>query len=188
MDAGTACVCAFFALASLVPFLAACGKPGSTGDVGRGVLVIAIDGLRADHLSCYGYDLPTTPGLDALASDGVRFRQTFSSAPSLLPAHFGLMTGCDPTLARRLHLNDELAASVEERWLVPEKVPHTAVEFLVGGFASAAFVDDPLLGKQFGFGPGFPALSRFEDRTHRGAHWRGGFGGVGSLPSMDAFP
>lgn len=31
------------------------------------VVLIALDMMRADHLSCYGYPKPTTPHMDALA-------------------------------------------------------------------------------------------------------------------------
>ena len=54
---------------------------------GRGVLVIVVDGLRADHTSGLGYDRETTPELERLAADGVRFTQTFSAAPEVIPAH-----------------------------------------------------------------------------------------------------
>lgn len=146
-----------FRLAVLLALLllGACGRPGGTGDVGRGVLVIAVDGLRADHVGCYGYDRPTTPALDALAGEGVRFSQAFSTAPSLIPAHVSLITGCDPNVARRMHLANELEASPDERWRVPEKVPRLPIELLVGGFATAAFVDHEYLSPSFGFAPGF---------------------------------
>ena len=37
------------------------------------ILLISLDALRADHLSCYGYDRHTTPFLDELAAQGTRF-------------------------------------------------------------------------------------------------------------------
>ena len=45
------------------------------------ILLISLDALRADHLSCYGYDRHTTPFLDELAAhDGIR-REDFFRAP-----------------------------------------------------------------------------------------------------------
>ena len=37
------------------------------------LLVISIDTLRADHLTCYGYNRDTSPHLDQLAREGVLF-------------------------------------------------------------------------------------------------------------------
>ena len=42
------------------------------------ILLLVIDSARADHFSCYGYDLPTTPNIDRLASEGVRFEAAYS--------------------------------------------------------------------------------------------------------------
>jgi D-Tyr-tRNAtyr deacylase len=41
------------------------------------LLYVDIDTLRADHLACAGYHRATTPTIDALAADGVRFREQF---------------------------------------------------------------------------------------------------------------
>lgn len=56
------------AVASL--WAAACGAPGPPP---RNVLLILVDTLRGDRLSCYGYERPTTPRLDALAAEGAVF-------------------------------------------------------------------------------------------------------------------
>ena len=63
----------------------------------RDVLLISIDTLRADHVSCYGYDRPTTPSLDALACDGTRFSHAYSPAGWTPPAHASMLTGLFPT-------------------------------------------------------------------------------------------
>lgn len=55
------------------------------------VMIIVIDSLRPDHLGCYGYERNTSPNIDGLAKEGVRFNQsiaaggwTFESVPSIL--------------------------------------------------------------------------------------------------------
>ncbi len=53
------------------------------------VLFVAIDTLRADRLSCYGYGLPTSPQLDSLADRGVLFEEFI--AP-FIPTHPGFTT------------------------------------------------------------------------------------------------
>ena len=60
------------------------------------VLLIVIDSARAHHFSCYGYDLPTTPNIDRLAAEGVRFGAAYSESSWTLPACFSLLTGLAP--------------------------------------------------------------------------------------------
>ena len=141
------------ALALFLGGAGSCARAPAGGH-GQGVLVIAIDGLRADHVSALGYDRPTTPSLDALARDGVLFAQAFASSPSLLPSHASLLTGCEPTVARRF-LPNEFEGLKENRWRIPPRVPHLAIELLSAGYATAAFLDDALLEPVHGFGPGF---------------------------------
>jgi arylsulfatase A-like enzyme len=57
------------------------------------VLVIVVDTLRADHVSSYGYARPTTPNLDRLAAQGVRFDNAISPCSWSLPSHVSLLTG-----------------------------------------------------------------------------------------------
>jgi arylsulfatase A-like enzyme len=57
------------------------------------VLYIDIDTLRADHLGCYGYHRATSPNIDALAADGVRFEDLYASDVPCLPSRTALMTG-----------------------------------------------------------------------------------------------
>lgn len=48
----------------------------------RGVLLVTLDSVRADHMSCYGYERPTTPHIDALAARGTRFLRAYSHTPA----------------------------------------------------------------------------------------------------------
>ena len=60
------------------------------------ILVILVDTLRADHLSCYGYPNRTTPHLDHLAGKGVLFEELVSSSCWTAPAVASLFTGQHP--------------------------------------------------------------------------------------------
>jgi arylsulfatase A-like enzyme len=60
------------------------------------VLLITIDTLRVDHLSCYGYDRNTSPNIDKLASEGVRFERAYTTIPLTGPAHLSLLTSRYP--------------------------------------------------------------------------------------------
>jgi arylsulfatase A-like enzyme len=59
------------------------------------ILLIAIDSLRADHMSCYGYHRLTTPHIDRFAQDGVLFEQTYSPHIPTTPAYASMLTGMD---------------------------------------------------------------------------------------------
>src|SRR5581483_793849 len=50
------------------------------------LLLIVVDCLRADELSVHGYPRPTSPSLDALAADGVDFRQAYSQSSWTRPS------------------------------------------------------------------------------------------------------
>src|SRR3972149_11923787 len=62
----------------------------------RGVLIMVIDCLRADPLSCYGYRRPTTPTIDALAERGVLWEKAYSVSSWTKPAVTSLLTGLYP--------------------------------------------------------------------------------------------
>ncbi len=72
-------------------------EPTITSNVAKprkpNLLVYLIDTLRADHLSCYGYERETSPHIDALADDGVLFERAYSQAPWTRPSIATLMTG-----------------------------------------------------------------------------------------------
>ena len=52
-----------------------------------------IDTLRADHLGCYGYLRPTSPVIDAIAAEGVRFDNVYASDLPCLPSRTALSSG-----------------------------------------------------------------------------------------------
>ena len=60
------------------------------------IVVILADDLGAVDLGCYSADLHETPRLDALAREGVLFRQAYASAPVCSPTRAALMTGKHP--------------------------------------------------------------------------------------------
>ncbi len=57
------------------------------------ILYIDIDALRPDHLGCYGYHRPTSPNIDALAQEAVRFDNCYVSDAPCLPSRTALWSG-----------------------------------------------------------------------------------------------
>jgi arylsulfatase A-like enzyme len=57
------------------------------------LLLIDIDSLRPDHLGCYGYPRATSPAIDRLAAEGIRFTRCFASDTPCMPSRAGMITG-----------------------------------------------------------------------------------------------
>ena len=68
----------------------------NAGESPINVILITIDTLRADALGAYGQERFTSPNLDLLSQEGVRFNQTMTSSPSTLPSHASIMTSRYP--------------------------------------------------------------------------------------------
>ena len=109
------------------------------------IVLISIDSLRADHLGSYGYDKPTSPTMDRLAAEGVRFANAISSTSWTLPSHSAIFTG----LYDSAHGVYDLGMRLSPAHL-------TLAEVLSGaGYQTAGFFGGPLLHPTFGLSQGF---------------------------------
>ncbi len=59
------------------------------------ILLIGIDSLRADHMSCYGYPKLTTPHMDRFAQGGTLFERTYSAYIPTTSGYGSMLTGMD---------------------------------------------------------------------------------------------
>jgi len=57
------------------------------------IIFFDIDSLRPDHLGCYGYARPTSPTLDAIAAQGMRFDHYYCADSPCMPSRHGWITG-----------------------------------------------------------------------------------------------
>ncbi len=57
------------------------------------ILYIDIDTLRPDHLGCYGYHRNTSPNIDILAQQGVRFENCYATDTPCMPSRTALWSG-----------------------------------------------------------------------------------------------
>jgi len=114
------------------------------------VIVISCDTLRADRLGCYGYPLPTSPTLDALARESTLYRSAWTTAPWTAPAMAALMTGRTP---------DELGVHGGNRFALAPEALTLAEEARDAGFATAAVVSNWVL-RQPPAGMGSSGLSQ----------------------------
>jgi arylsulfatase A-like enzyme len=129
------------------------------------VLVVVMDTVRADHLSAFGYQRPTTPNLDRLAAQGVLFENAFSTSSWTLPAHASLLTGRFPfEHGAEVHAYDG-------------RYPTLSEAFEARGYRTAAFSANTYYFSQpNGFGPGFQyfdgMFTRFGDVLSRPLYGR----------------
>ena len=71
-------------------------RPNRAREGAPNVLFIVMDTLRADRMSCYGYDKPTTPNVDRLAERGMRFERAFATSSWTWPSTASVLTGMGP--------------------------------------------------------------------------------------------
>jgi arylsulfatase A-like enzyme/Flp pilus assembly protein TadD len=124
------------------------------------ILLISIDTCRADYLSCYGHQAETTPNIDAVAREGVLFRNVASPVPLTLPAHCSMLTGTTP-----LHhgVHDNLGQQLSAQSLT---VAETLKEY---GFTTGAIVSAFVLDSKFGLDQGFDSYDdQFEEKHMAG--------------------
>lgn len=110
------------------------------------VILISIDTLRADHLSCYGYRAARTASIDALATDGVLFDDHLSTVPLTLPSHSAMLTGLSPPHTG-VHDNGGFYLS--------ESVTTLAESFRAAGYRTGGFVGAFVLDRRWGIAQGF---------------------------------
>ncbi|MFT5460880.1 MAG: hypothetical protein ACI9K2_007400, partial [Myxococcota bacterium] len=65
----------------------------SASQGGRPVVLIAIEGFRADRMPAMGHHNATTPNIDAFAARGLFYRQASATAPWNIPSLATLLTG-----------------------------------------------------------------------------------------------
>ncbi|MDY2941894.1 MAG: arylsulfatase [Varibaculum sp.] len=57
------------------------------------IILLCVDQMRGDAMSCAGNEIVETPYLDMLAASGTRFTHAYSATPTCVPARVALFTG-----------------------------------------------------------------------------------------------
>lgn len=135
-----------------------CTGGGDAADP-RNLILISVDTLRPDRLGIHGFERPTSPHLDALARDGVRFANVSSSAPWTLPAHATLLTGLYP---------GRHGVKSHERFL-QEHVVTLAEAFRARGYQTAGIVNSHNLSPRYGLAAGFEHFDYVKEDVARRA-------------------
>ena len=117
------------------------------------LILITIDCLRADRLSCLGYSKQTTPNLDRLASAGVLFPQAISVGATTPPSFVSLFTSTYPLMyGAKLYITDSrtpVAQVLKEH-----------------GYHTAGIHSNPWLSPYFGYHRGFDTFDDSYQKRH----------------------
>lgn len=112
----------------------------------KNLLLITIDTLRADKLSCYGGKESLTPNIDSLAERGALFSRAFANTSTTLPSHTNIFLGTTP-LYHGVHENLNFKVNDELLTLAEHLKNH--------GYSTGAFVGAYPLDSRFGLSQGF---------------------------------
>ncbi len=110
------------------------------------VLLITTDTLRADHLGSYGYVRDTSPNLDRLAAEGVRFDQPAVQWPKTGPSFASMFTATYPK-------DNEIVRRIGQP--LPCRFRMLAEALKEAGFQTHAVVANAAVSHEFYFDQGF---------------------------------
>lgn len=100
------------------------------------IILIVLDTLRADRLSCYGYPRETSPNLDEFAKSGIVFERAISPAQWTIPSHASIFTGEYPTTHMTTQVYDKHSGDMVMMAEALQKA----------GYQTIGFCNNPLLG------------------------------------------
>jgi hypothetical protein len=130
------------------------------------VLLVVLDTVRADRLSTYGYERPTSIQLDALARGGVAFEDVTAPASWTWPSHASLFTGTPPWVhgAHVVSPRDPGKLLFAGYTVSPMRadLPTLAERFGAAGYRRVSLVVNDWLGPELGLTRGFERAEVFE--------------------------
>ncbi len=132
------------------------------------IILVVLDSMRADHMSCYGYDKNTTPFLSSmLKTQGVLFANAYSASSWTLPSVSSLLTGTLPSCHHRV---DPVRGPWDTR--VP---PIPALLQAFGFYSELISANGFFVTKKYGFDKGFHRFTyvpSFSDLSKARRLWR----------------
>jgi arylsulfatase A-like enzyme len=108
------------------------------------VFLITVDTLRADRLSCYGYEKATSPYIDDFAEEALLFENCLSHAPETRMSFASILTGFYPH-------ETKITPSVP----LPDRVETLPEILKKQGYKTAAVISNYVLRRNQGYEQGF---------------------------------
>ncbi|MBN1488834.1 MAG: sulfatase [Phycisphaerae bacterium] len=131
-------------------------KPGPAADspqATQNVVLITLDSTRADRLSTYGYDRPTSPRLDALAADGVKFEFAIAQSGLTPVSLASILTGMNPYEHGLRVMHGRVG------YQLPSECVTLAEQLKTAGCATGAFVGAFSASQRFSLEQGFDTFT-----------------------------
>lgn len=115
------------------------------------IVLITIDCLRADHLSCFGYPRNTSPFLDTIAQKGIWYKNAFANGPNTRHSVPSFLTSTYPLL---------YPSEANGKTFHPGR--KTLAEHLKKkGYTTAGIHSNPYVSKYYGYDRGFDYFNDF---------------------------
>ncbi|MBW2699167.1 MAG: sulfatase-like hydrolase/transferase, partial [Deltaproteobacteria bacterium] len=114
------------------------------------VLFILVDTLRASRLGSYGYERDTSPTMDRVAAQGVRFARHMAQSSWTKCSMASLWTGLNPARTGVIKFDDVISDDA----LMPAEILRDA------GFQTVAIYRNGWVSPNFGFNQGFEVYTR----------------------------
>ena len=118
------------------------------------VVLVVVDTLRADAVGAYGAEGDVSPTLDGLAAGGLLFERCLATSSWTWPSTASLLTG---------ELPPEHGLIGKDGSSISPDVPSVAEAFRQAGWATGAFVANPIMDAELGFARGFDTWEGAED-------------------------
>lgn len=112
---------------------------------GPNVILISVETLRPDHLSCYGYERNTSPNIDKFAEESVLYEHCYAHAPSTGPSCSAFLSGFLPHETKVLDNSMRFPLGV---WTLAERLKE-------GGYRTCGVVSNYVLRRHRNFHQGF---------------------------------
>src|SRR5262245_20849644 len=109
------------------------------------LILVMVDTLRADHLSCYGSREVETPAICSLAADGGTIFDAYSHASWTKPAAASLLTSLLPSTH----------GAMSKTAVLPAEAVLLAEAMQQGGYATGGIASNINLAESFGFDQGY---------------------------------
>ncbi len=135
--------------------------PPADPEVRPNIILIVIDCLRPDHMSCYGYSRDTSPAIDALAAEGIRYTSSYSNAAWTKPSVATMFSGLYPNEHGVVNTSSSM----------PDEVLTIAERLKARGYRTMFFNGgNVFLKKIFNFHQGFDFYRYYPHKTKNAGH------------------